>query len=149
MQIYDLKSSTAKAACDKAVLPIIFQGAITLTDADGTTPKNITTVTAGNPAYYGGLVRNVGCQPVEITLKYLGGADCDACTTDTLTTTDITVSVGPDEGLSLPDGWWQQADVVTVDTAGDPAALAAGQTQTVKLDSFYTPACPDCGKLAV
>lgn len=138
------------AGCKKAVAPIVFQFAQTLTAGEGSTPVVAADVAADAPAYYGGYITNKGCHDLEVTMQYLTGDDCDACTTpDALSLVEVVLTVPANSNFPLPNGYWQDMEFVTLDSSGNPVDLSGTNVTNVNVYSAYTPECPNCAVVAV
>ena len=148
-QMIQFLDNSAMGDCKTAVAPIVTQYNATHIAGEGATPVVLPPVAAGDPLFYGGQIVLQGCFDAEVTITYYEGDDCDPCTTpDTLTPVDIVVIVPANSSFPLPDGFWGAITYVLVDAAGTPVDLAGTATETVRLYSCYTPACPNCAVLA-
>ena len=131
---------SAKSGCKGAVAPIVIQEAPIVFDAatDGTTATVISGGASAAPAPYGGSFINKGCEDIIATITYLQGSTCEPCDTETITTTDVVVTIPSNTVFDVPAGFWTQISYVL------NAAATDVKTQTVTFQSFYTPDCPEC-----
>jgi hypothetical protein len=141
MQTIQFLSNSDSASALKAVAPIVHQSTLSILAGTGTTPKDLLApIVAGECAAFGGQIVNKGCMAIKATITYLDGADCDSCTTETLTTLDVEVVIPANSVFPLPQGYHQGIKVVTAEEAGAPL----NNTTDVKLN-FYSSYQPSCG----
>ena len=126
--IFGGAAATSCSTAPKAVAPIVTNQTLTIAAAGGATAANLYLGTAGDPAPYGGFVsKTISCEAVKIVVSYLTGDDCDACTVDTLTTVDVTITIPAGaSGVALPAGYISKITAQVVDAAGAGLASAAG-----------------------
>lgn len=113
----------ASASCStapKAVAPLITNETLTIAAGAGITAADVYAGVAGDPAPYGGFVtKALTCDAVKLVVTYLTGDDCDACTVDTLTTVDVTITIPAGaSGVALPAGYVSKVTAQVVDSAG-------------------------------
>lgn len=128
----------------KAVLPIVGQSNLTVAIGSGSVPTALfTAVTTGSPAYSSGQITNDGCAWLRIVATYLTGSDCNPCTSDAISTSDVTVLVPPRSVFPLPYGLISEATYETgsVDSAGVFTASNVTKVQKVGWYSNYQPCC--------
>lgn len=127
----------------KAVAPVVHQNNLTIAVAAGSTAQDLLpAIAAGSCASYGGQVVNKGCYDIKLSITYLDGADCDSCTVDTLVTKIVDLIVPSNSVFPIPDGYYQQVQVSTVDSLG--AAISNTTEVKVSLHSAYQPSCGGC-----
>ncbi|MGL5075615.1 MAG: hypothetical protein ACRDBG_07200 [Waterburya sp.] len=144
MQIVQYFANQSVGCTSKAVLPRVGQAKATVTAGSGSaiTPL-FTSLTPGQLPYAAGQIDNRGCAELQLTITYLGGSDCDACTQDTLTATPVTLTVPGGTVFPLPDGLVSAISFQTGST--DPTGVFtpsnATKAQTIRWYSYYTPCC--------
>lgn len=132
--------------CPPASAPVVFQYDVTHAETEGATPVVAADLTVGDPALYGGKIANNGCVPIEITVSYIDGADCDSCSPDTLALVDVVLVIPAGASYSLPDGFWQDLTYIVDGGAGVPI----GVTQNVHIYSACAGnPCPECVVVAI
>ena len=120
MQYLFGSSSGSCSTTPKAVAPIITNETLTIAAGAGITAANVFLGVTGDPAPYGGtVVKGLACDAVKLVVTYLTGDDCDACTVDTLTTVDETITIPAGaNGVVLPPGYITKITAQVVDSAG-------------------------------
>lgn len=126
--IFGAFAPTSCATTPKAVAPLVTDSALTIAPGNGITVESVFTGVSAAPAPYGGFVsKSLGCEAVKLVVTYLTGDDCDACTVDTLTTVDVTVTVPANAaGIQLPVGYITVITAQVVDDTGTPINSALG-----------------------
>jgi hypothetical protein len=145
MQFLPYGQGDSVASCDvKAKAPKVGQTKTTVLPGAGATGGDILApVASGGVPYHAGSFSNPSCADVELTITYLDGADCDECTTDTITTVTQVVQVGAGLSGKLPEGLISGITYRT-GTIDDAGVFTAGNvTSKVSLNwsSSYTPCC--------
>jgi hypothetical protein len=103
----------------------------------GNTAATVYSAVANEKLPYGGrILKTNDCDRLLISVTYLDGGDCNACTPDTLTEKVETYfaeagSGGYDLG---PTGYVTKVDVTVVDSAGAPTTSALGGTVTYEAE---------------
>jgi len=145
MQTIQFFNSSSSGASLKAVKPIVFQKFLTIAVGAGAALQDLLPAIAANQcAAYGGQIVNSGCYDLKATVSYLEGGDCDECTVDTLTKVDLEFIVPKNSVFPIPDGFYQQVRVQTVDSS--QAAIANTTEVKVSLHSAHSPNCTGCTK---
>ena len=145
--MYDVYDSVVLATegvkCKAATAPItimdkkVFNAAL-----DGTTATVIGPAASGDPAFYGGVFENKGCENLLLEITYLQGGDCNPCNnTDVLTPIVKTWTIPGNTKEKIPAGFWTQISYVLTNAAND------SKVQNVLFKSAYTPECPECAVL--
>ena len=136
-------SSSAAGSALKAVKPVVFQEFLTVAVGAGAAFQDLLpAVAAGECAAYGGQIVNNGCYDLKVKVSYLEGGDCDECTVDVLTKVDVEFVVPKNSVFPIPDGFFQQVQVQTVDS--DHAPIANTTEVKVSLHSAHSPNCTGC-----
>lgn len=126
--------------CPKAIVPVVNQGSVDILAGTGSAPQDLLPlIPSGNDAAFGGQIVNKGCLALEAEITYLGGDDCDPCTTGQLTQEVVTVTVPANTAFPIPNGYLTSIQIVTVDETGAP--VDATQDQSVDYYSAYQPCC--------
>lgn len=141
IQFFNSGSSAGSSL--KAVKPVVYQNYLTVAVNSGATLQDLMPKLAvGSCAAYGGQIVNNGCYDLKITAYYLEGGDCDACTVDTLTVATVEFYVPKNSVFPMPDGFYQQVQIQTVD---DTRAPFANTTEVkVSMHSSHVPNCEGC-----
>lgn len=138
-------SSSASGSSLKAIKPVVFQEFLTIAVAAGAAYQDLLPViAAAECAAYGGQIVNSGCYDLKVKVSYLEGGDCDECTVDVLSKVDVEFIVPKNSVFPIPDGFYQQVQVQTVDSS--QAAFANTTEVKVSLHSAHTPNCSSCVK---
>lgn len=141
IQFFNSASSSGNSL--KAVKPVVFQQFLTIAVAAGAAYQDLlAAVAAGSCAAYGGQIVNSGCYDLKVKVSYLEGGDCDECTVDTLSKVDIEFIVPKNSVFPIPEGFYQQVQVQTVDSA--QAAISNTTEVKVSLHSAHSPNCSGC-----
>jgi hypothetical protein len=101
-------------------------------------------IAAGECAAFGGQIVNKGCYDILATVSYLQGSDCQVCTIDELSVIEVEVTIPANSVFPLPQGYHQQIEVQTLDSAGAP--IANTTEVSLKFFSSYQPQCNGCEK---
>ena len=135
-----------KGSCAAAVAPNVLDYTALHTVGEGSAPVVAGTVASGDPALQGGTFANRSCRDVQLTITYLDGGDCSACSIPSeLTTVDVVITVPSNSQKELPPGYWTNAQYVLLDSAGAPADLEAGEDDArVYLYVACNVDCPEC-----
>ena len=143
MQQIQFLSVSNGAQVLKAKAPIVKQKNLTIAVGAGAAFQDLLpAIAAGQCAAYGGQVINSGCYDLKLVVSYLDGADCDECTVDVLSKVDVELIVPKNSVFPIPDGFYQQVKVQSVDSS---AAPVANTTEVkVSLHSAYQPSCTGC-----
>ena len=145
MQTIQFLATEGGSSTQRAVAPEVHQASLTMAVGSGAAKQDLLeAIAAGECASYGGQVVNKGCYDVLATVTYLDSADCDSCTVDELTTVEVELVIPANSVFPLPQGYHQQIEVQTLDSAGAPIA----NTTEVKL-KFYSQYQPSCGGCAL
>lgn len=143
MQTIQFFNSASSGASLKAVKPIVFQEFLTIAVAGGAAFQDLLpAVAAGQCAAYGGQIVNSGCYDLKAKVSYLEGGDCDECTVDVLSKVDVEFIVPKNSVFPIPDGFYQQVQVQTVDSAQAP--ISNTTEVKVSLHSAHSPNCSGC-----
>jgi hypothetical protein len=143
MQTIQFFNSSSSGASLKAVKPVVFQEFLTIAVGAGASFQDLLpVVAAGECAAYGGQIVNSGCYDLKVNVTYLEGGDCDECTVDVLSTVAQEFIVPKNSVFPIPDGFYQQVQVQTVDSA--QAAIANTTEVKVSLHSAHSPNCTGC-----
>lgn len=127
----------------KAVKPVVYQKYLTIATGTGLTAQDLLpALGAGSCAAYGGQIVNNGCYDLKVLISYLEGGDCDSCTVDTLTVTSVELFIPKNSVFPLPDGFYQQIQVQTVDSNKNP--IANTTDVSISLHSSHVPNCNGC-----
>lgn len=144
MQMISYFSSTGSScSTTRAVKPVVYQRNLTIAVGDGVDRQDLLSpLAAGTCAADAGQIVNKGCYDLLVSIEYLTGADCDNCTVDTLSATNVTITVPANTAFPLPPGliYWMQ--VATVDSTGTQVSNTT--EQTVSWYSAYAPDCAGC-----
>lgn len=146
MAIQTFLSQSTSDNCVKAVAPEVTQAFLDIAELTGDVAQDLLAqIAPGAAAAHSGTIVNSGCMDLELTISYVDGADCDTCSTDTLSEVAVTYFVKKNRQVSLPVGLVSRIQVQTgnLDAAGafTAAAVPANQTQQVEFDSCYQPCC--------
>ncbi len=139
-----LPSAAPETCAYKAVFPRVGQTKLTINAGAGATPSTLlNAVASGQLPYASGRVSNKGCAEVGLSITYLGGGDCDACTVDSLTTQVLTIVVPGGADYPLPSGLITQITAVTGTTDDSGVFTASNTAKKVVLNwySYYQPCC--------
>lgn len=127
----------------KAVKPIVYQKYLTIATGTGLTVQDLLPALGeGTCAAYGGQIVNNGCYDLKVLISYLEGGDCDACTVDSLTIGTVELFIPKNSVFPLPDGFYQQIQVQTVDSSKTP--IANTTDVSISLHSSHVPNCNGC-----
>lgn len=139
-----LPQNSGSTGCVGAVAPIVQQGELTFLPGTGSALTDlVAAIASGSPAPFGGQIVNNGCYDILATITYLQGDDCDECTTpDTLTQVVVTVEVPKNSAFPIPDGYFTQIQVQTIDATNAPVDVQ--KDQNLYFYSAFKPACPNC-----
>lgn len=135
--------------CPAVVAPHVFSELGTI-DADaGDVPVTAVDLVAGDPANYGGLISNDGCDLLKVEVTYLDGGDCSSCSDNSAVILGEPKSfyVLPGSVASIPDGFWQDLSLVVVDAADAPKPATQAINYFIRSDQVSP--CPDCLVLAI
>ena len=136
-------SGSSSSGSLRAVEPVVYQKYLTIATGTGAGLQDLMPALAvGACAAYGGQIVNNGCYDLKITASYLEGDDCDNCTPDTLTTTPIEFYVPKNSVFPMPDGFYQQVQVQTVDSNRAPVSNTTDVK--VSMHSSHVPNCSGC-----
>lgn len=135
-------ASGSAGTSTRAVAPVVNQEKLTIAVGAGSAYQDLALIASGQCAADAGQVSNSGCYEVELLITYLTGADCDACTVDSVSTKDVTVTVPANSAFPLPPGLVSRVQVRTLDSAGAPVANTT--EQKLSWYSAYAPGCGGC-----
>ena len=136
-------SGDSSGASLKAVKPVVYQKYLTIETGTGLTAQDLLpALGAGSCAAYGGQIVNNGCYDLKVLISYLEGGDCDSCTVDTLTVSAVELFIPKNSVFPLPDGFYQQIQVQTVDSSKNP--IANTTDVSISLHSSHVPNCNGC-----
>jgi hypothetical protein len=145
MQPIQYFNSSSSGCCDKkALMPVVYQKNQTIVAGTGATANELITIGEGECAAYGGQIVNNGCYNLKAVISYLKGDDCDECTVDTLTTESVELIIPKNSVFPIPDGYYQQIQILTVDASGKEVSNTTDQE--VSYYSASTPSCTGCVK---
>ncbi len=121
------------ASCNsnpKATAPLITEASLIIQAATGSTIAQLYAGASGADAAYGGYVhKTLSCDAVKLVVTYLTGDDCNDCTSDTLNTTPVTITIPAGaSGVQLPPGYITAITAQVVTSAGAPLDSVAGGT---------------------
>jgi hypothetical protein len=145
MQTIQFLATEGGSSTQRAAAPVVHQASLTMAVASGAAKQDLLeAIAAGDCAAFAGQIVNKGCYDVLATISYLVGSDCDSCTVDELETVEVEVTIPANSVFPLPQGFHQQIEVQTLDSAGAPIA----NTTEVKLKYYgsYQPSCGGCAK---
>jgi hypothetical protein len=128
----------------RATAPIVGQAKATIAVGSGSTATDLFTALAtGATPYAGGQLSNPGCSDVQLTISYLNSADCDLCTSETITKTDVKVVVPAKSVFPLPEGLVAGIKYETGSRSSTGVFTAANVTvaQSIEWYSSYQPSC--------
>jgi hypothetical protein len=116
----------------KATAPLITEASLVIQAATGSDITQFYTGASGAAAAYGGYVhKTLSCDAVKLVVTYLTGDDCNDCTSDTLNTTPVTITIPAGaSGVQLPPGYITVITAQVVSAAGAPLNSVAGGTVT-------------------
>lgn len=139
--IFGNSAASSCSTTPKAIAPLVTDVTLAIAAAAGSVAAAVFTGVAGDPAPYGGFVnKTLGCDAVKLVVTYLDGDDCDSCTTDTLTTVTVDLTIPANaSGVQLPAGYITSITAQVVDAAGVAADSAAGGS--VRYTSSRAGAC--------
>jgi hypothetical protein len=143
-QLIQYLSSPSTSTGIRATAPRVGQAKATIAAGAGSVLADLVPVLAsGAVPYAGGQLSNAGCADIQLTIKYLTGADCDSCTADTVTATSITVVVPAKSVFPLPEGLVTgiQYQSGSRDAAGVFTASNVTVPQAIEWYSSYQPSC--------
>lgn len=141
-------SSNAGSKCTGAVAPVDPTGPLTVTyaEGEGTTATALITQASGTRAINTDVfVDNSSCYPATVVVSYLDGADCDACTPDTVTIVDRTFSLPGNTIWEMPANAGLYVSAIQVQL--DANVPVGGQPATITAGGIGTAECPTCIKL--
>jgi hypothetical protein len=145
MQTIQFLATEGGSSTQRAVAPVVHQASLTMAVASGAAKQDLLeAIAAGECAAFGGQVVNRGCYDVLATISYLEGSDCNSCTQDLLETVEVEVTIPANSVFPLPQGYHQQIEVQTLDSAGAP--IANTTEVSLKFFSSYQPQCNGCEK---
>ncbi len=145
MQTIQFLATEGGSSTQRAVAPVVHQASLTMAVGSGAAKQDLLeAIAAGECAAFGGQIVNKGCYDILATVSYLDGSDCSDCTVDELETVEVEVTIPANSVFPLPQGFHQQIEVQTLDSAGAPIA----NTTEVKLNfySSYQSSCGGCAK---
>lgn len=137
--------STSSNSCNtsRAVAPVVHQARKTIAIGAGAAYSDLLAALAsGVCAADAGQIVNTGCYDLMVKASYLDGADCDACTVDTLAVVEVELFVPKNSAFPLPPGFIKQIQVKTVDSTG--ADVSNTTTVNVSYYGAYAPSCNGC-----
>jgi hypothetical protein len=145
MQTIQFLATEGGSSTQRAVAPVVHQASLTMAVASGAAKQDLLeAIAAGECAAFGGQIVNKGCYDVLATISYLDGSDCSVCTTEELSTVEIELVIPANSVFPLPQGYHQQIEVQTLDSAGAP--IANTTEVSLKFFSSYQPQCGGCEK---
>lgn len=132
-----------------ASLPRVGQAFLDIAANGGTgaTPTLLFPVLAtGDIPFAAGQISNNTCADLQVTLTYLDSADCDSCTTETITLEPLTILVPKNSVFPLPTGLVSAGGFITgTITAGVFTASDVTVAGKVIWYSEYQTGCSDSG----
>lgn len=149
MQLIQFQSSPKQSCSVTASAPIVGQAFLDVAVGAGATPVPLfTALASGSVPFAAGQLANNTCADLQVVLTYLDSADCDACTTEAITTVNRTVLVPKGSTFPLPTGLISEATVATGNIIG--GVFTASNLQTagkIIWYSEYQTGCTDSGCL--
>jgi hypothetical protein len=128
----------------RATAPIVGQAKASIAVGAGSASADLfPALAAGATPYAGGQLSNPGCADIQLTISYLTGADCDSCTSDTVTAVDVKVVVPAKSVFPLPEGLVKgiKYEAGSRDAAGVFTAANVTVAQSIEWYSSYQPSC--------